>query len=136
MRMLIVMILVVSLCGCQPPEEPTVQHEQSQKAFEKMTITGETAANGVYDPSLEYDNDTGWMAYSAVEAPKYVHTQLAKSTDHGKTWVHVSTINKAVDSTIVMDGKKIEGVWRHEVPTLVYDPEDTGREWKLFWHKE
>ena len=138
MRIFIVILLIVSLCGCQTPtqEQPADQpHEQHQRAYEKITIIGESAANGVYDPSLEYDNGTGWMAYSAVEAPKYVHTHLAQSADHGKTWTHVSVINRAVDGTIVMDNTEIQGVWRHEVPTLVYDPEDTGREWKLFWHK-
>ena len=135
MRVLFVMIVIVGLCGCQTPDEPDVQYEQPQTPFEKMTIQGETAANGVYDPSLEYYNGTGWIAYSAVEAPKYVHTQLAKSDDHGKTWEYIATINKAVDGTIVLDGKSIEGVWRHEVPTLVHDPQDTGKEWKLFWHK-
>lgn len=75
----------------------------------------------------------GW--HTPVEAPKYVHTHLARTTDHGKTWEYVSTINKAVDGTITTDEGVIEGVWRHEVPTLAHDQKDSGREWKLFWHK-
>jgi len=132
-------LLLVSLSGCEtdnqesPPDyEP---HSHVEPHYERIHIVGESASNGIYDPSLEYHNGTGWMAYSAVEAPKYVHTRLAKSFDHGKTWTYVSTINEATDGTIVSNGTKIEGVWRHEVSTLVYDPGDTGREWKLFWHK-
>jgi hypothetical protein len=33
------------------------------------------------------------------------------------------------------NGATVSGKWWHEVPTLVYDPGDRGREWKLFWHR-
>ncbi len=116
-------------------------------AYEKINIIGETAKLGTADPSIEYDqNGVGWMSYSGVEQDEefaYVSTHLAKSTDNGKTWTYVSTINRSTKDTIypilpVMIkkyGKKIEGTWFHEVPTLVHDPNDPGKEWKLFWHR-
>ena len=134
---IILVVMVIGFCGCEAPESQGVHiRENIAHTYEIIRITGETAPNGIYDPSLEYDpTGTGWMAYSSVEAPKYVHTHLAKTTDHGKTWEYVSTINNAVDGTITTDKGIIEGVWRHEVPTLVHDQKDPGREWKLFWHK-
>jgi len=104
-------------------------------SYEKVVIIGETAESGVFDPSLEYSGTTGRLAYSAVEVPEYVHTHLAESTDGGRTWEYVAEINRSEPGTVVDDGSTIEGVWRHEVPTLVYDPDDMGREWKVYWHR-
>ncbi len=111
--------------------------EQPHPSYEKITITGETARNGVFDPSVEYDKDgtTGWMAYSAVEEPGQVHTHIAKTTDNGKTWKFVFNVNPSKHDAITYKGKNIEGIWRNEVPTLVYDPDDADKEWKLLWHK-
>ncbi|OYT29324.1 hypothetical protein B6U98_02550 [Thermoplasmatales archaeon ex4572_165] len=120
-------LFYISLCGCITEDN----------YYEKINIIGETALNGVYDPSIEYDqNGTGWMAYSPVEAPEYVHTHLAKSMDHGKTWSYVQTINQGKNGTIILENEtEINGVWRHEVSSLVNDPNDPGKEWKIFWHK-
>lgn len=104
-------------------------------SYEKVIIIGETAESGVFDPSLEYDGTTGWLAYSAVDVPEYVHTHLARSADGGRSWEYVTEINRSEAGTVV-DGKEtIDGIWRHEVPTLVHDPGDPGREWKLYWHR-
>jgi hypothetical protein len=32
-------------------------------------------------------------------------------------------------------GKTATGKWWNEVPSLVHDPGDPGREWKLYWHR-
>ncbi len=105
--------------------------------YERIFIIGETAKNGVFDPSIEYNNDgtIGWMAYSAIEEPGRVDIHLAKTTDNGKTWKFVLNVNPSKGGTIKHKGKNIKGVWRNEVPTLVHDPDDAGKEWKLFWHK-
>ena len=36
--------------------------------FQKVQIEGNVAINGIYDPSLEYNEDgsVGWLAYTAV----------------------------------------------------------------------
>jgi len=116
-------------------------------SYERIKIIGEAANKGVFDPAIEYNTDgaVGWMIYSALESPvdtpanvpipKYVHTHLARTTDGGKTWTFVGRINESVEDTVVLKGRTISGVWWHEVPTLVHDPDDRGREWKLFWHK-
>ena len=113
----------------------------SIKAFcspklKRLTIEGDTSVNGIYDPSIEYAPDgSGWMAYSSIEVPKYVHTRISKSSNRGKTWTFVNEINQSTDAQIEVNGETLTGVWRHETPSLVHHPEDTGKEWKLYWHK-
>jgi len=104
--------------------------------YEKITIIGEDAVHGVFDPSLEYtlSGDTGWLTYSPVVMPK-VHTSIARSTDHGQIWEYVLRINECTDDTIIHESIPIPGIWRHEVSTLVHDPDDENREWKLYWHR-
>ncbi|OGS22406.1 MAG: hypothetical protein A2252_02350 [Elusimicrobia bacterium RIFOXYA2_FULL_39_19] len=107
--------------------------------YEKLNIVGETvgSVNGIFDPSIEYDQSgtIGWMSYSPVQWPAFVHTHLAKTTDYGQTWVFVSSVNPSVAGTVVSGTITTNGVWRNEVSTLVHDPDDPGKEWKLYWHK-
>lgn len=106
--------------------------------YERVEIIGETATAGIYDPSVEYGEDgIGWMAYSAVTGGKNacVDTHLAKTTNHGETWEFVSNINPCIDDSIVEEGETIEGKWRYEVASILYDPDDSGKEWKLFSHR-
>lgn len=102
--------------------------------FEKVVIAGEKVKSGIFDPSVEYGPDgIGWLAYSWVDVPARVETHLARSTDHGKTWTYVSTLNHSAKGSQVVDGTARHGVWRYETPTLVYDSEDVpARRWKLF----
>jgi hypothetical protein len=112
--------------------------------YELIKVSGEPAgANGIYDPSVEYNQDgsVGWLAYTAVDSSRdflrdTLATHLAKTTDNGKTWVFVKVINPNQPSVLTLaNGAELTGNWRHEVPSLVFDPKDEGREWKLFTHK-
>ena len=105
--------------------------------FERIKIVGANHPNGIFDVSVDYDDDgVGWLAYSEVELPKYVDTHLARSADGGKTWTYVGSVNKSVDGVKLLNGKRIEGVWRYETPTLVFDRNDRpSRRWKLFVQK-
>lgn len=107
--------------------------------YTELIIIGENAPNGFYDPSLEYSPDgVGWMSYSAVALGKLseVQTRIARSSDQGASWKHVTKINNASNETVTLPGGKIvKGKWWHEVSTLVFDPSDTGKEWKLYWHR-
>lgn len=111
----------------------------SVQAYDKLTVLGETALHGIYDPSLEYtaDGATGYLAYSSVQFPEYVHTNVAITSDSGNTWIKLQQVNTSTDDTLVyIDHSRIAGVWRHEVATIVHDPADPdpGRRWKMFWH--
>jgi hypothetical protein len=130
-------IMICNLSNSDGGPDPSVNHPGTPDTYspEKINITGETFNNvGVADPSIEYNNGTGYMAYSSVTVPN-VNTHLAKSTDSGKTWEFVKKLNVAENDTITVDRKGIHGTWQNEVPTLLYDPDDPGKEWKLFWHK-
>jgi len=105
-------------------------------APERVIVNGQPAAvYGEFDPSIQYDgNGVGYMAYSLVSGPG-VSTVLAKSTDHGASWNYVQALNVSQSGTVSPSGTPVAGVWRHEVPTLINDPADTGKEWKLYWHR-
>ena len=123
--------------SCTRPAGAQDQH------YQKIDIAGDTPVSGFYDPSVQYDQDgkTGWLVYSSVTgqerpAGPYVHTHLAKSLDHGASWQFVKAINASSDGLLRMpDGQSLRGVWRYEVPSLVYTPDDAGKEWKLFVHR-
>lgn len=111
--------------------------------YTKLVIAGDRMQGGIYDPSIEYspDGKIGWLAYSSVSGDfkpvgPYVHTHLARSDDHGKTWHFAKVICQSVDGSLERPGSDpLPGVWRYEVPSLCCDPTDRGREWKLFVHK-
>lgn len=109
----------------------------NDRTFTKIDIRGENPKNGFFDISVEYGDDgVGWMAYSRVQVPQFVETHLAKSTDHGRNWTYVSTVNPSKKGTFRLNGKLLQGVWRYETPTLVYDRTDRpARRWKLFAHR-
>jgi len=123
--------------------------ENTEKLYERIQILGEDALYGVFDPSLEYnaDGSLGWMLYSSLTGPpkkytygrffnpKFIHTHLAQTLDNGKNWIYVTRINTSYEDKLSVKGYLLTGVWWHEVPTIVYDPKDSGKEWKMFWHR-
>jgi len=102
--------------------------------FRPIKVIGDPQQNGIFDASVEYGRGkTGWLAYSRVGLPKYVSTHLARSTDRGKTWRYVKTINKSFDHSLKIRRRNLPGVWRYETSSLLYDPGDIpARRWKLF----
>jgi hypothetical protein len=113
--------------------------------YVKLLPQGDQVQGGIYDPSVAYtaDGSVGWLAYSSITGDfkpvgPYVNTHLARSTDGGAHWQFVEALNTATDATVVTDdGKRLSGVWRYEVPSLVHDPTDpdAGARWKLFAHR-
>ncbi len=105
-------------------------------SWKKIDIAGDEVKNGVGDPSIEYGPEgIGWMSYTRVfSGNAAVH--LAETTDHGETWEYVKTIGKFHDGkTFDESGKPIFGSWNCEMSTILYDPQDPGREWKIFYNK-
>lgn len=117
----------------------TVVHAGPNPApFKEILIKGDRSPNGIFDPSIEYGPDgVGWMSYSSVTGGKQgvVETSIARSDDGGRTWRHVLKVNRTrpFAGSLPKEGK-FRGTWWHEVSSLVYDPGDPGRKWKLFWH--
>ena len=111
----------------------------NDRDYEKINIVGEDSFSGVYDPSVEYGDDgVGWLVYSAnnnsLDGFYHLETHLAKSLDHGKTWTKVGAVNNTYDKVLVINGKVIDGFYREETATLLFDPDDPNpnRRWKLF----
>jgi hypothetical protein len=133
-----------------PPSSPVDRWpgKEGNPAYESLVPVGETVnQGGLYDPSIEYsmDGKIGWLVYTAVlrgrkyanQVPigPYCETHLARTTDGGKTWAFVKAINHSEDDKLQnYDGQKLPGVWRYEVPSIVYDPGAAGAEWKVFTH--
>lgn len=138
MRAVVGLVALASPGGC-PGDQLQARAADAPPAYERVVIVGDDAPNGNYDPSVEYDADgVGWLAYSAVTAGKQgeVATRIARSPDQGRTWTRVADVNAPSPARAPLPGgKTLKGKWWHEVPTLVHDPGDAGREWKLYWHR-
>ena len=112
-------------------------------AYPEVTVLENVSANGIFDPSVEYDASgaTGWLTYSAVYGDvtpwgANVETRIARSDDHGATWIYEQVVNPSTAGSLTpIQGPTIDGVWNAEVSTLVHDPSDAGREWKVFAHR-
>lgn len=118
-------------------------HGAPGAAYQQVVVQGETSNNGMLDPSVEFDSAglVGWMAYSAIHGTRFpwgphVETHLARSLDNGATWTFVQVVNpsSAVTTITVPGVGDVDGVWNNEVASLVHDPMDAGREWKMFTH--
>ena len=108
-----------------------------------VVISGETVAtHGIFDPSVEYASvgGPGWLSYSAVYGGgtpfgPNVETHIASTDDGGATWTFEQVVSPSIPGQITRsDGSVADGFWNREVSSLVYDPDDPGREWKLFHH--
>lgn len=133
-------VITLTQCGCEPVKvkgKSKGTKIPSISMYERIHIKNDVSPNGMFDPAIEYDQKgIGWLVYSGIEFPKYTHTELAKTTDNGKTWTCKKRLHTSKDGTVILkNGKQQKGVWRNEVATLLHDPRDLGKEWKMFWHK-
>jgi len=136
-KIILIVVLIVGIVLISLVKKPLIE-PVTNLSFEKINIIGETAGSGVFDPSIEYNEDgtIGWLAYSPVKNwPEDVNTAIARTTDNGKTWEKIIEVNPSIPGTVVDNGVIINGMWRHEVSTLLHDPDDPGKEWKLYWHR-
>ncbi len=101
----------------------------------------------VLDPSLSYDPITGksWMAYAVKVSSNipgkgvFLNVRMASTALKGcEGWIQTKGgFEGKTDDLFGVDGQTVfrSGAWRVETPTLVYDPDDPGREWKLYAYK-
>lgn len=109
-----------------------------------MITDAVTQQAGRLDPSIAYDPRNGqmWMAYTsqegAVDARMNVRLAMGKADTGCKDWQgRLGGFEAKSDSILAPDGQTVlrSGVWRIETPSLVYDPGDSGKEWKLYAYK-
>ncbi|MCC7126120.1 MAG: exo-alpha-sialidase [Acidobacteria bacterium] len=134
---LLVIVALHTGCAVAKPKDKHEDLPSSGAEFDRLNIVGDTIKSGIFDVSLEYDDQgTGWLAYSWIQIPKFVETHLAKSTDNGRTWNFVGILEKSAPGTFEEYGKTVKGAWREETPCLLFDPTDVpARRWKLFTNR-
>ncbi len=137
----ILLSFLLIACGAsQSIEGPeTTNLNEDVLALEEITLNG-AGSVGIFDPSVAREDDQSpiYMAYSSVEIPTSgtdnfaVSTQLAKSTDEGKTWSKVADIVSAPEVTTTFSGVE-KGIWGHETSNLFYDSTatDPNKRWVL-----
>ena len=125
---------------------PIKKMQKSPVKFLKIAgATIQTA--GLLDPSIAYDQKSGkvWMTYTAENPSRnpgggmMFHVRMASAlVENCEGWMQVDGgFEGKTDDILGADGHTIfrSGAWRIETPTLVHDPEDIGREWKLYAYK-
>jgi len=113
-----------------------------------LKISGATKdVAGIFDPSISYDRKSGkvWMAYTVGEKSKnlnggmLLHVRIASAlAKNCEGWIQAKGgFEGKTDDILGADAQTVfrSGTWRVETPTLVHDPEDKGREWKLYAYK-
>lgn len=99
------------------------------------------ASAGMLDPSLAYDpvRRRVLMAYVAEELDATFRVRLAQASGQDcQRWLGMEGGFEARrDEILAPDSQTVfrTGSWRIETPALVYDPDDHGREWKLYAYK-
>lgn len=135
---LVILFTLLTITACNDSNNDNKPTSDYPQPIEIDLIPSGHAAKGIFDPSTEYDPETGkiWLSYSAVdESPSFnattdwvVSTRLAYSEDNGASWTDYGAVNPFEEVSDL-------GTFVHEVSTIVYDSRDTSEPWKLFWLK-
>lgn len=106
--------------------------------------TGSTS-HGMAEPSLAHKGGMTMMAYTNIiyNSPQpgdfYTNIRLARDTRNCLSWTGLPQplFTGQAEEIVGPDGVTpvAGGRWRIETPSIVYDPGDTGREWKVFAYK-
>lgn len=103
---------------------------QDYKSFYDPAIASNTAADENY---LVYNN----MRYNIESIPE-TSIDIASSKAPCTSWVYKKTLFRShKDELIAPNGIDMlaTGEARYETPSIVYDPQDKGREWKVFVYR-
>lgn len=124
-----------SIC---PPESCTVTVVPGSTP--SICLVGEAAANGVFNPSLQYNGgrpaDTA-LSYSSVTETSDIHTSIALWNDTVQGWNVVGPVNAVgFNVSFRCPSGVCVGNWIHEVSSLLFDEGDPNpaRRWKAFTH--
>ena len=107
-------------------------------------ISAEPGQLGVFDPSMAVDGERAYLAYSSIsladnQPAPLIGVNLARSLDGGEDWSYQTAIFESKPGTLTqrINGQltEINGIWRYEMPSLVFTPNDAGREWKAYAYR-
>lgn len=117
-------------------------YEPAKKGARVVSISNSRMAAGLLDPSLATDGSRRLMAYTIVEPLSggtfATEVLLSAGDNNCLIWREIGgKIETRPDELIGPDllTPVAKGIWRAETPSIVYDPADTGREWKLFAYR-
>jgi len=117
-------------------------YEAPKKGARVITLSDSRSAAGLLDPSIATDGSRRVLAYTIVEPMTdgsfSTEVLLATGNKDCILWNALgSKMESRPDRLIGPDliTPVANGFWRAETPSLVYDPADTGREWKLFAYR-
>ncbi|MDY0008232.1 MAG: hypothetical protein RBS08_00870 [Bdellovibrionales bacterium] len=115
--------------------------EPPQRQPRIASITNARESGGVFDPSVASDGTMKVMAHTIVyefDGRMNVEVMLTQGLYNCLSWEALGgKIEQRQDRLIGPDFETpvADGFWRAETPSIVYDPADTGREWKLFAYR-
>ncbi|HYD19279.1 MAG TPA: hypothetical protein VEF76_12455 [Patescibacteria group bacterium] len=103
---------------------------------------------GMLDPAVASDGKQAIMAHTTTTAvdfgsgPQFsAEVNLERASAPCRAWMTISGVGlRARDDDQVpdpIDPRKSlpRGIWRAETPAIVYDPDDPGRQWKLYGYR-
>lgn len=128
------LILALTLTIYSETSGAQARAASSAEQFERLKIKGVTSDNlavhGIFDPSVAYVGDVGYMSYSGITIPAHVSTLIATTRDGGRNWRYLSTPNPSRSCT-TSSGKT--AVCRYETSALVHLPTvKQNRRWQLY----
>lgn len=116
--------------------------EPPQRQPEIARISKGRNTSGILDPSLASDSKNKILVYTVVMPEKDGNFSTEVRSSYGMTncfdWNELgSRFESRPDVLIGPDLKTpvTRGVWRAETPSIVHDPADKGREWKIFAYR-
>jgi hypothetical protein len=149
--MLIVGLLVAG-CRAAPPDEMPLDGgvdgcagalSHGLDSAHPLVIAGDPggAQLGYGDPSMIYarGDTAGYLTYTVVTQGN-LFQRLATSSDAGASWAYLTDVNAATPITIdttddtVCGAATCTGTWVHEVSSIVDDPTDMTRRYKILAH--
>lgn len=99
-------------------------------------------SKGVFDPSVATDGKFSLMAvtnaYEETNGLFGTNVALAVSYKNCETWAPLGVLFEGRADTLMGPDFKTpvgNGIWRAETAGIVYDPADTGREWKAYAYR-
>lgn len=119
-----------------------VLFEPPKRAPEIVSLPKASNIVGMFDPSLTGNESSKLLAYTVAipEAGGLYSTEVrtAVGSPRCTSWTEATGKLEARPETLMgpdLITPVTSGIWRAETPSIVYDPADIGKEWKLFAYR-
>src|SRR6218665_2571745 len=117
-------------------------YERPQREPEIARIAKGRNISGILDPSLTSDGKDKILVYTVVTPEKDGNFSTEVRSSYGLSncfdWNELGKRFESRPDVLIGPDLKTpvtRGVWRAETPSIVYDPADKGREWKIFAYR-